>query len=141
MLWIIFIFNKSKRYQRPNIKKKDQTYQLVPCYYVSKMSVSFRYKLKHLCNVLSWSASLRYQLVHHCDVSNWSILFTYQWDVAKTCQIGPSYWRTNLRRCDDVSVWSRIFKLVTKIGQFFLGSRQTVHFFYISSSSVSLRTC
>ena len=61
--------------------------------------------------VLSWSVTLSYQLVHHeifyvqvrhCrNVSNRSILLTYQ-----------------LRRCDDVSAWFRMLKLVTKMGQF-----------------------
>ena len=48
--------------------------------------------MKRFCDMLGWSVSLRNQLVHRYDVSNWSVLFTYQWDVAKTSQIGPSYW-------------------------------------------------
>ena len=51
--------------------------------------------MKRLCDVLSWSISFRYQLVHREDVSNWLLLFTYLWDLAKTSQIGPSYWRTS----------------------------------------------
>ena len=132
MLWTISIFNKSKRCQRPDSKNNDQRYQLVPCYDVSKTSVSFRYELKRLCSVLSWSVSLRYQLVHRYDVSNWSVLFTYQWDVVKTSQIGPSHWRTS---CDDVSAWSRTFKLLTIMGQFLLGTR-----YYVSSASQEVQS-
>ena len=76
--------------KRPDIKDDDQKYQGVRHYGVSKTSVTFRYQLKGLCDVLSWSVSLRYQLVRRYDVSNWSVLFTYQWDVTKTSQIGPN---------------------------------------------------
>ena len=100
------IFNKSKIYQRPDIKDNNQRYQLVPSYDASKMSVLFRYELKRLCDLLSWSVSLRYQLVHRYDVSNRSVLLTYQ-----------------LRRRDDVSAWPRTLKLVSKMGQFLLGTR------------------
>ena len=103
MLWTIAVFNKLKRYQGPDIKNNAQRYQLVPCYDVSQKSVSFRYELKRLCEVLSWSVSLRYELVHHYDVTNCSVLFTYQWDVAKASQIGPSYSRT----CCDVAMMSQ----------------------------------
>ena len=72
-------------------------YQLVCRYNISKTSVSSRYQLRPLCNVLSWSVSLRYQLVRCYDASNWLVLSTYQWDVAKTSQIGPSHLRTS---CD-----------------------------------------
>ena len=65
----ISIFNKSKIYQRPDIKDNDQRYQLVPCYNVSKRLVSFRCELKRLLGVLSWSVSLRYQLVNRYNVS------------------------------------------------------------------------
>ena len=64
-------------------------------YGVSKTSVSFKYQLKHFCNVLSWSVSLRYQLLRRYDVSNWSVLLTYQWDATKTSLIDPSHWRTS----------------------------------------------
>ena len=40
------------------------------------------------------------------NVSNRSVLLTYQ-----------------LRRRDDVSAWSETFKLVTKMGQFLLGTK------------------
>ena len=81
--------------------------------------------------VLSWSVSLRYhQLVYLYDVSNWFLKFEIfkvsvrhcrnvsDRSVLLTCQ---------LRHCDDVSVWSRTLKLVTKMGQFPLGS-MAVHF-------------
>ena len=81
--------------------------------------------------VLSWSVTLSYQLVHHeifyvqvrhCrNVSNRSILLTYQ-----------------LRRCDDVSAWFRMLKLVTKMDQFLLGTK-AVHFSQTSGGSASLR--
>ena len=45
------------------------------------MSVSLRYELKRLCDMLSWSVSLRYHLIYCYDI----------WYVAKTCQIGLSY--------------------------------------------------
>ena len=35
MLWTISIFNKLKRYQRPDIKISEQKHQLVPCYDIS----------------------------------------------------------------------------------------------------------
>ena len=47
-------------------------------YNISKTSVSFRYQLWRLCNVLSWSVSLRYQLV-----------------LVTTYQIGQFYLRTD----------------------------------------------
>ena len=50
----------------------------------------------------------------HKDVSNRSVLLKYQ-----------------LRRRDDVLLWSRTFKLVTKMGQFLLGTRQYVRFYGI----------
>ena len=53
-------------------------------YDVSKMSVSFMYQWKRLCDVLSWSVSLSYQLVHQYGLTNCSVLFMYQWDFAKT---------------------------------------------------------
>ena len=79
------------------IKDDNQRCQVVRCYGVSKTSVSFRYQLKCLSDVLSRSASFRYQLVRRYDVSNWSVLFKYQWHVTKTSQIGLTNWRT---RCD-----------------------------------------
>ena len=91
-------------YQNGQISKmttKDS--KLVRCYGVSKTSVSFRYQLKRLCDVLNWSVSLRYQLVRRYDVSNWSVLFTHQWDVTKTSQIGL----TNLCTSCDVMVMSQ----------------------------------
>ena len=114
MLWTISIFNKLKRYQRPDIKNNEQRHQLVPCYHVLWKSVSFRYEMKRLCEVSSWSVSLRRQLVHRYDASIWSVLFTYQWDVAKTSKKGPSYWRTSWGvvmtsqhgpRCSNWSLW------------------------------------
>ena len=76
--------------KQPDIKDDDQSYQRVCLYGVSETSVTFRYQLKGLCDVLSWSVSLRYQLVRCYDVSNWSVLFTFQRDVTKTSQIGPN---------------------------------------------------
>ena len=97
----------SKNYQNdtskwPDIKDNDQRCQVVRRYGVSKMSVSFKYQLKRLCDVLSWSVYLRYQLVRRYNVSNWSVLFAYQWDVTKMSeivppQIVPTNWRTS---CD-----------------------------------------
>ena len=95
MFWTIFIFDKSKRYQRSDIKDNDQRYQLVLCYNVSKTSALFRYQLKRPYDVLHWSLSLRKRLIYRYDVSNLTVLFTYQWDAAKTFQIGTSYWRTS----------------------------------------------
>ena len=46
---------------------------------------------------------------HRKNVSNRSVLLTYQ-----------------LKRCDDVSAWSRTFKLVNKTGQFILDTRQYI---------------
>ena len=120
MFWTIFIFNKLKRYQISDVKEKGQRYQLVRCYKVSKTSVSFRYHLKRLCEVLSWSVLLRYQLVHRYDVSNWSVVFMYQ-----------------LRRRDDASAWFKTFKLVSKMGNFLLRTRQYI--FSISGGLVLLR--
>ena len=84
--------------------------------------------------VLSWSVSLRYQLrclklveffyvpVRHCkNVSDRSVLLTYQ-----------------LRRCDDLSAWSTTLKLVTKMGQFLLGTK-AVYFSQTYGGSTSLR--
>ena len=95
------------------------------CYDVSKRSVSFRYQLKRLCDVLigqshlgTIGTSLRglklvcfiYVLVRRRkNISNRSLLLMYQ-----------------LRHRGDVSAWSRKFKLVTKMGQFLLGTRQYV---------------
>ena len=118
MFWTIFILNKLKRYQISDVKENGQRYQLVRCYKVSKTSVSFRYHLKRLCDVLSWSVLLRYQLVHRYDVSNWSVLFNYQ-----------------LRRRDDVSAWFKTLKLVSKMGNFLLRTRQYI--FSISGALVS----
>ena len=95
MLWTIFILNKSKRYQRSDIKDNGKRHQLVRCYDVSKRSVSFSYQLKRLCNVLRWSVWLRYQFVHRYNVSDWSVLFTYLQDITKVSHIGPTFWRTN----------------------------------------------
>ena len=51
-----------------------------------------------------------YVQVRRCEnVSNRSVLLTYQ-----------------LRRRDDISAWSRTFKLVNKVDQFLLGNRQYV---------------
>ena len=46
-------------YQNDQISKDDnQRYQVVRRYGVSKTSVSFKYQLKRLCDVLSWSVSV-----------------------------------------------------------------------------------
>ena len=90
----ISIFNKSKGYQRPDIKDNDQINQLARCYDVSKRLVSFRYHLKGLCDVLGQS--------HLC--TSWYIATTSQIrrfylltrDIGKTSQIGSSYWRASL---------------------------------------------
>ena len=66
-------------------------------YNVSKTSVSFRYQLWHICDLLSWLVSCSHQLVGGYYVSNWSVFSMYQWDVAKTYQLGPSHSRTS---CD-----------------------------------------
>ena len=57
----------------------------------------------------------------HEDISNRSVLLTYQ-----------------LRRCDGISAWSRTFKQVTQISQFFF-RQQAVRFYGISVGSVSFR--
>ena len=83
-------------YQNGQISKmttKDS--KLVRCYGVSKTSVSFRYQLKLLCDVLSWSVSLKYQLIRRYDVPKLSVLFTHQWDITKMSQKGPTNWHTN----------------------------------------------
>ena len=43
ILQTIFIFNKSKRFQRSDININGQRYQLVRCHDISKRSVPFRY--------------------------------------------------------------------------------------------------
>ena len=137
MLWTIFIFNKWKRYQRSDIKYNGQRYLLLRCYDISKPSFSFRYQLKRLCGALSWLVSLvpvgtllqRLKLVgfiyvtvkRRKNISDRSTLLMYQ-----------------LRRRDDVSTWSRTFKLVTKMGQFLLGTK-AVYFSGTSSGSVTLK--
>ena len=115
--WSIFI---SKNYQNdiskwPDINDDDQRCQVVRRYGVSKTSVSFRYQLKHLSDVLSWSVSLSYLLVRRYGLSNWSVLFTCQWDVTKTSQKGLR----NLRTSGNV-----IMILVTKMGGFLLRTMQ-----------------
>ena len=117
--WSIFI---SKNYQNdiskwPDIKMTTKDSKLVRCYSVSKTSVSFRYQLKRLCDVLNWSVSFRSQLVRRYDVSNWSVLFRHQWDVTKTSQIGLANlctsWislRHQLVRCYNVSKTSVSFR-------------------------------
>ena len=87
--------------------------------------------------MLSCSVSLRYQLVYrrlklveflyvsvrHCrSVSNRSVLLTYR-----------------LRGCRDVSAWSSTLKLVTKLGQFLLGTK-VVYFSQTFACSVSLKS-
>ena len=136
--WNIFI---SKNYineisKRQDIKDDDQRYQGVRHYGVSKTSVTFRYQLKALCEVLSWSVSLRYQLVCRYNVSNWSVLITYQWDVTKTSQIGQNELTYLWWRHYDVSAWSRTFQLVTKRDQFLL---RTMNHLCFSGDSVSLK--
>ena len=125
--WSIFI---SKNYQnnqisklwpyiskRRDIKDDDQRCQEVRHYGVSKTSVTFRYQLKRLCDVLSWSVSLRYQLERRYDVSSWSVLFTYEWDVSNRFKrtdvpVATSWWCCSMVR--DVQI------IVTKRGQFLL---------------------
>ena len=107
----------SKNYQNgiskwPDIKDDDQRCQVERRYRVSKTSVWFRYQLKLLCDVLSWSVSLMYQLIGRYDVSNWLDLFTHQSNRADK-------FTYELPRHNDVSAWSRKFKLVIKWANFF----------------------
>ena len=138
MLQTIFIFNKSKRYQRSDIKDNGQGYQLVHCYDISKASFSFRYQLKRLCDFLSWSVSLRYQLVYRYDVSNWSRFFDVPVRRRKNVSNRSVLLTYRLRRRDDVSAWSRTLKLVPKMDQFLLGIK-TVHFSRTCGGLASLR--
>ena len=135
--WSIFI---SKNYQNdiskwPDIKDDDQRCQVVRRYGVSKTSVSFRYQLRRLCDVLSWSVSLRYQLVRGYDVSNCSVSFTYQWDVTKTSQIGllkpvaTSWWCISMVWDVQISHWNGSISF----------AYYAVNFLSISGGSVSLR--
>ena len=63
-----------------------------------------------------------YVPVRHCkNVSDRSVLLAYQ-----------------LKRCDDLSAWSTTLKLVTKMGQFLLGTK-AVHFSQTSGGSASLK--
>ena len=86
--------------------------------------------------VLSLSFSLRYQLVHRCDVSSWSSFYV----PLRHCRniSNRSVLLTQQLRRDDVSAWSRTLKLVTKLGQFLLGTK-AVHFSQTSGGSASLR--
>ena len=136
MLWTVLIFNKSKRYQKLDIKDNGQRYQLVRCYNVTKTSLSFRYQLNRLCNVLvgqshlgtSWYITTTYQisrvfyvpLGRRKNVSDRSVLLTYQ-----------------LIRRDDLAAWSWTFKLVKKCGTLFWVPGSA--FFGISGGSASLR--
>ena len=63
--WSIFISKNDQNdiSKWPDIKDDNLRCQVVCCYSVLKTSVSFRYQLKRLCDVLSWSVSLRCQLV------------------------------------------------------------------------------
>ena len=119
------MFNRSKRYQGSDIKDNGQRKPLVRCYDISKTSFSFRYQLKGLCDVLSWSVSLRCPLVHRCNISNWSVIYV---PVRRPKNVSNrSVLLTyQLRRCDDVSLLSKTFKLVSKMGQFLLGTRQYI---------------
>ena len=89
--WNIFILKNYKNgiSKWPDVNYYNQRCQVICHCGVDKLCVSFRYQLKHLCDVLIWSVSLSYQLVRHYDVSNWSVLFTYQ-----------------LRHRDDILAWS-----------------------------------
>ena len=112
-------------YQNGQISKmttKDS--KLVRCYGVSKTSVSFRYQLKLLCDVLSWSVSLKYQLIRRYDVSNWSVLFTHQWNVTKVSQKNLTNWRTS---CDVIMTY-KLVTLVNFISQFLLRTMQWIFF-------------
>ena len=95
--WNIFILKNYKNgiSKWPDVNYYNQRCQVICHCGVDKLCVSFRYQLKHLCDVLIWSVSLSYQLVRHYDVSNWSVLFKNRWDVTKTSQIGPTNWRTS----------------------------------------------
>ena len=127
MLWTVFIFNKSKNYQkdiskRQDIKNDDKRYQVVPRCDVSKMPFPLRCQLKRLCNVLSWSVSFRYQLLRCFDFSNWLVLFMYQWD-ASNRSVLLTY---QLQHHADISAWSGTFRLVNKMGQYLLDTRKHV---------------
>ena len=78
MPWTILIFNKSKRYQRPDIKDNGQKYQFVRSYNVSKTSISYRYQLKRLFDVFVGQS--------HLDTT---------WYSASTSQIGLFYLSTS----------------------------------------------
>ena len=127
MLSIIFVFNKSKNYQkdiskRPDIKKRGKipaSTSLQCLKYLSYIQVPVKMSLRHaklVCFIqVPLGTSLRrlklvgfiYVPVRRCkDVSNRSVLLIYQ-----------------LRCRDDVSVWSKTSKLVTRMGQFPLGIR------------------
>ena len=94
MLWTILIFNELRRYQRSVIKENGQdtsqyvatTSKDVSIIYVPVETSLQRVKLVSLTYVPAG---------HRYDVSNWLVIFKYQRDIAKTSQIGPSYWRTS----------------------------------------------
>ena len=70
--------------------RSDQIREQVAQRRLKKASVSFRYQLKLLCDVLTWSVSLKYQLIRRYDFSNWSVLFTHELDVTKVSQKCPT---------------------------------------------------
>ena len=73
--------------------------------------------------LLSWSVSPSYQLVHRCGISNWSSIFYVPVRHCRNASNRSVLLTYQLRRCDDVSAWSRTLKLVTKMGQFHLGTK------------------
>lgn len=123
MLWTVFIFNKSKT---SDTKNKGPRYQLVQCYDVSKTSY------------LGTSSGTCY-----IRQSHWGTC----WYITTKPQIGSLKQVRFIDvldiRCNDVSVWSRKFKWVTKVGQkfffFFGGGVLGGIFFGISSGSASLK--
>ena len=95
ILQTIFIFNKSKRFQRSDIKINGQRYQLVRCHDISKRSVPFRYMSRRLYDVSSWLVPIG---------TSWYVFATSQvrhsylgnsWDVGVTSQIGRFYLGTS----------------------------------------------
>ena len=130
MLRTIFTFIKSKRYQRYQISKimaKAPAITLLrrlknvsPIYVPPETSLE-RVKLVSVTYVPVGTSLPRLKLVgfiyvpvrRRKNVSNRSVLLTYQ-----------------LRRLDDVSAWFRSLILVTKMDQFYLGTR---HYLFLRS--------
>ena len=69
-----FHFEKLSKMTYQNDQISRMTTKDASQYYgLSKTSFSFRYEIKHLCDVLSWSVSLTYQWVRRYDASDWSV--------------------------------------------------------------------